>query len=49
MKLYYAQKSPFVRKVLVVANEIGIAENLDPELEGDGRTVHAADKASSGC
>lgn len=29
MKLYYAQKSPFVRKVLVVANEIGIAEKLD--------------------
>jgi glutathione S-transferase len=29
MKLYYAQKSPFVRKVLVVANEIGIAERFD--------------------
>ena len=29
MKLFYAQKSPFVRKALVVANEIGIAESLE--------------------
>ena len=29
MKLYYAQKSPFVRKVLVVANEVGISDRLE--------------------
>ena len=29
MKLYYAQKSPFVRKALVVANEIGIEDKLE--------------------
>lgn len=29
MKLYYAQKSPFVRKALVVANEAGIDDKLE--------------------
>ena len=29
MKLYYAQKSPYVRKVLVVANEAGIEDKLE--------------------
>ena len=29
MKLYYAQKSPYVRKALVVANEIGIEDKLE--------------------
>ena len=29
MKLYYAQKSPFVRKALVVANEAGIEDQLE--------------------
>ncbi len=29
MKLYYAQKSPYVRKALVVANEAGIEDKLE--------------------
>ena len=29
MKLYYAQKSPYVRKALVVANEAGIEDQLE--------------------
>ena len=29
MKLYYTQKSPYVRKALVVANEIGIEDKLE--------------------
>lgn len=29
MKLYYSQKSPFVRKALVVASEAGIADKLE--------------------
>ena len=29
MKLYYAQKSPYVRKALVVANEAGIEDRLE--------------------
>jgi len=29
MKLYYTQKSPYVRKALIVANEIGIEDKLE--------------------
>ena len=29
MKLYYAQKSPYVRKALVVANEAGVEDQLE--------------------
>ncbi len=29
MKFYYAQKSPYVRKALVVANEVGIEDQLE--------------------
>ncbi len=29
MKLYYAQKSPYVRKAFVVANEAGIEDKLE--------------------
>src|SRR5690606_37602234 len=34
MKLFYAQTSPFVRKVLVVAHELGIAERIEKKTSG---------------
>ena len=45
MKLFYAQKSPFVRKALVVANEIGVAESLE---KIDCSTTTPVDPESSG-
>ncbi len=34
MKLWYASASPFVRKVLAAAHEIGIADQLEPVAAG---------------
>ncbi|MHA6688621.1 glutathione S-transferase [Mesorhizobium sp. A556] len=34
MKLFYAQTSPFVRKVMVVAHELGIADRIEQRVSG---------------
>jgi glutathione S-transferase len=42
MKLFYAQTSPFVRKVMVVAHELGIADRIDQRVSG----AHPVDRVA---
>src|SRR5690554_2705806 len=42
MKLFYAQTSPFVRKVVVVASELGIADRIERRVSG----AHPVDRVA---
>lgn len=42
MKLFYAQTSPFVRKILVVAHELGIVDRIEKRVSG----AHPVDRVA---